>query len=351
MSIFETSHKRYDPLTDEWIVVSPHRLKRPWQGKVEQSLPDTRPTYHPHCYLCPGNLRAGGIQTPAYTNTYVFENDFPALLNIKGPAKINKGSLLKAHAENGLCRVICYSPRHDLTLAQLDVSALKNVIDTWVEQTAELTADPKINHIQIFENKGAIMGCSNPHPHGQIWAQESIPTEPMKEERTQRAYFEKHGKTLLEDYLALEFQEADARIICKNNTWVCLVPFWAKWPFEVMLLPLRPVATLPALTDEERTGLADIISRITVRYDNLFNVSFPYTMGIHQAFINKTEQPHWHLHFHFYPPLLRSATVRKFMVGYEMLAEPQRDITPEQAAARLRELSEVHYTKQAQKKK
>ena len=346
MSLFDTSHKRFNPLTGEWIMVSPHRLKRPWQGKVESSGQETRPAYDPQCYLCPGNPRAAGAQTPQYTGTYVFTNDFSALLPDSPFETRDENGLMVAHTENGICRVICFSPRHDLTLAQMDLEGIREVVSVWTEQTADLAKNPNIGYVQIFENKGAIMGCSNPHPHGQIWATQSIPSEPMKEDRTQREYYKKHKSTLLSDYLNLEMESEDSRIICANTTWVALVPFWAKWPFEAMVLPRRSVGTLPELTEDEKDGLADILGRLTARFDNLFNVSFPYTMGIHQSPCDGDAYPHWHLHLHFYPPLLRSATVQKFMVGFEMLAEPQRDITPEQAAERLRDLSEIHYTKQ-----
>lgn len=346
MSLFDTSHKRFNPLTGEWIMVSPHRLKRPWQGKVESSGQETRPAYDPQCYLCPGNPRAAGAQTPQYTGTYVFTNDFSALLPDSPFETRDENGLMVAHTENGICRVICFSPRHDLTLAQMDREGIREVVTVWTEQTADLAKNPDIGYVQIFENKGAIMGCSNPHPHGQIWATQSIPSEPMKEDRTQREYYEKHKSTLLSDYLKLEMESEDSRIICANTTWVALVPFWAKWPFEAMVLPRRSVGTLPELTEDEKDGLADILGRLTARFDNLFNVSFPYTMGIHQSPCDGDAYAHWHLHLHFYPPLLRSATVQKFMVGFEMLAEPQRDITPEQAAERLRDLSEIHYTKQ-----
>ncbi|MDD4279674.1 MAG: UDP-glucose--hexose-1-phosphate uridylyltransferase [Candidatus Sumerlaeales bacterium] len=348
----ENGHRRRNPLTGEWIMVSPHRLKRPWQGKVEATNTEVRPPYDPHCYLCPGNLRAGGAQTPNYSGTYVFNNDFTALLesNNDSPAEtISIGAangLMLARAESGICRVVCFSPRHDLTLAQMGTKEIESVVEAWVEQTGDLASKPFINYVQIFENKGAIMGCSNPHPHGQIWAQESIPTEPTKEDATQREYFAENKHTILSNYINAEIGLGEqSRIISANMSWVCLVPFWAKWPFEAMIVPRRPVAMMTDLNPEECKDLAEIVGDLTARYDNLFQVSFPYTMGIHQAYATGEKQPHWHLHFHFYPPLLRSAKVQKFMVGYEMMAEPQRDITPEQAAVKLRKLSNIHYSK------
>jgi UDPglucose--hexose-1-phosphate uridylyltransferase len=335
-------HRRYNPLTGEWIIVSPHRLRRPWLGQVETPPQESHPTYDPDCYLCPGNERAGGARNPAYSGTYVFDNDFPGLLRDVRPGKMNVDGLLVAETERGICRVVCFSPRHDLTLPELEPAALRQVVDTWAEQTEELGARAFINYVQVFENKGAMMGASNPHPHGQIWATEHLPNEPAKEWATQLDYRAAHGACLLCDYLALESAQGE-RIVCANDQFVALVPFWAIWPFETMILSRRHVSSLPDLTDAERDALADLLRQLTIRYDNLFQTSFPYSAGFHQRPTDGEPHPEWHLHAHFYPPLLRSATVRKFMVGFEMLGTPQRDLTAEISAARLRESPETHY--------
>lgn len=338
--LFSRPHRRYNPLADEWILVSPQRTQRPWLGQVEKRPPAQLPQYDPGCYLCPGNERAGGQRNPNYTATYVFTNDFPALLPDTQPAEYQSDSLLHAASERGTSRVVIFSPRHDLTLAQMAVDDIRAVVDVWAEQTAELGALDTIRYVQVFENKGAAMGASNPHPHGQIWATEHVPTEPAKEQGAQARYLAEHGTCLLCDYLALE-RSLGERIVFENDEFTALVPFWAVWPFEVMLVARRHVGSIPALDDAARNGLADAIKRLTVRYDNLFAVPFPYSMGFHQEPADGLPHPEVHLHAHYYPPLLRSATVRKFMVGYEMLAEPQRDLTAESAAARLREMSET----------
>ena len=338
----EHPHRRRNALNGDWILVSPHRTKRPWQGQVERTPPDDRPQYDPKCYLCPGNERAGGHKNPAYTGTFVFENDFAALLADSPHGAVGQGELFQAEGETGICRVICFSPRHDLTLPQMAVADIRRVVDVWGEQVVDLGANPMINYVQLFENKGAVMGASNPHPHGQLWASSSIPLEPAKEDVQQRAYFARKGSPLLLDYLAAELASGE-RLVVENEHWVALTPYWAVWPFETMLLPRRHVLALPALNDAERNALAAILKRLLTRYDNLFETSFPYSMGWHGQPTDGDEHPHWQLHAHFYPPLLRSATVKKFMVGYEMLGNPQRDITAEQAADRLRQMSEVHY--------
>ena len=345
MDIFnlkEHPHRRYNPLTREWILVSPHRAERPWRGQVEEQPEKKRPPYDPGCYLCPGNERAGGVRNPLYTNTFVFDNDFAALLPNTPDGRVSNEGLLVAEGERGICRVICFSPRHDLTLAEMDRADIRKVVDVWIEQYLELGALPFIRYVQIFENKGEMMGCSNPHPHGQIWANQTIPQEPAKECVSLTDYWNTKGSCLLCNYLALE-EDRQERIVCQNAHFLALVPFWAIWPFETMLICRHHVASLDGLNDLERASLADLLQRLTTRYDNVFETSFPYSMGFHQQPTDGQGHPEWHLHVHFYPPLLRSATVKKFMVGYEMLASPQRDLTPEASAKRLRALSETHY--------
>jgi UDPglucose--hexose-1-phosphate uridylyltransferase len=341
-NLAEHSHRRYNLLIGEWVIVSPQRLRRPWLGQVEASPQENRPAYDPNCYLCPGNERAGGVHNPAYTGIYVFDNDFPALLVQLSPGEVDVGGLLMAEAERGICRVVCFSPRHDLTIPELELAALRQVVDAWAEQTEELGAHSFITYVQIFENKGAMMGASNPHPHCQIWATEHLPNEPAKELAAQLVYRADHGSCLLCDYLELEMVQGE-RLVCANEHFVALVPFWAVWPFETMVISRRHVSALLELTGDERDGLADVLKRLTARYDNLFRTSFPYSMGFHQRPTDGDPHPEWHLHLHFYPPLLRSATVRKFMVGFELLGTPQRDITAEDSAARLRAVSGRHY--------
>jgi UDPglucose--hexose-1-phosphate uridylyltransferase len=338
----EHSHRRYNPLTGEWVQVSPHRSKRPWQGQVEKTGEDHRPAFDATCYLCPGNVRANGEINPPYTATYSFTNDFAALVSDVPSGEFQDGDLLLARSEAGICRVICFSPRHDLTIAEMDTEGIRRVVDLWVDEYTQLSRQENIRYIQIFENKGTVMGCSNPHPHGQIWAQESVPVEPGKKQQYQEAYYQRKGVTLLSDYWPLEVKRAE-RIIFENEHFVALVPFWAVWPFETMIIPKRAMARITDMTEAERQAFADAYRRLATRYDNLFEVSFPYSAGIHQAPSDGAPHAAWHWHMVFYPPLLRSATVKKFMVGYEMLANPQRDITPEFSAARLRDLSETHY--------
>jgi UDPglucose--hexose-1-phosphate uridylyltransferase len=336
-------HRRFNPLNGEWVFVSPHRTQRPWQGKVEDTPSGARPHYDPGCYLCPGNARAGDARNPAYTSTFVFDNDFGALLPETPTSHDRRRGLIVAEGEPGICRVVCFSPRHDRTLAEMDQAEIRNVIDVLAEEYRSLGGRPFVNHVQIFENKGELMGCSNPHPHGQIWAQRTVPVEPAKEIRRLLAYRRAHGRCLLCDYVALELKLAE-RIVCSNEEFVVIVPFWAVWPFETIVVSRSHSPSLASMRDGERDCLADVIRRTTVRYDNLFGVSFPYSSGFHQALTDGKRHPESHLHMHFFPPLLRSATVRKFMVGYEMLANPQRDITAESAAARLRDLPEIHYS-------
>jgi len=337
----EHPHRRYNPLTGEWVLVSPHRTKRPWQGQVERVSAQKTQPYDAKCYLCPGNSRAGKLQNPKYESTFVFDNDFAALLPDTPPGSFEAGGLLRAESQSGVCKVVCFSPRHDLTIAEMEVADIRKVVDTWAEQFSELIVRPGIGYVQIFENRGEMMGCSNPHPHCQIWAPSTIPNEPAKEHATQEAFFKAHGKTLLSDYVELELDLGE-RIVALNDAFLAVVPFWAVWPFEVMVIARRPVTGIDQLTGAERSAFADVMRRVTTGYDNLFEISFPYTMGLHQRPAGG-EHPFWHFHAHYYPPLLRSATVKKFMVGYEMLATPQRDITPEAAAERLRDAGGVHY--------
>jgi UDPglucose--hexose-1-phosphate uridylyltransferase len=323
-------HRRFNPLTGEWVLVSPHRTDRPWQGQVEPPAAPAQPEYDPGCYLCPGNPRAGGARNPAYTSTFVFENDFAALKPATPPDRFDRGGLLVAEGEPGICRVVCFSPKHNLTIANMEPAGLRAVVDVWAAQYRELGAIPSINYVQIFENRGGMMGASNPHPHCQIWSSHSIPNEVAKEQHA----FASRDACLLCEYEKLE--RAGERVVEENDSFLVVVPFWAVWPFETMVIARRHMSSLDQLTGAERDGLAAILKSTTARYDRLFQAPFPYSMGFHQRPTDGAPHHEWHLHAHFLPPLLRSATVRKFLVGYEMLATPQRDITPESAAARLR---------------
>lgn len=334
-------HRRRNPLSGEWVLVSPHRTARPWLGQVEQAPAAPDQTYDPECYLCPGNTRAGGERNPIYAETFSFTNDYSALLPDTPPQSMDKRSLLVAETEPGVCRVVCFSPRHDLTLPRMSIEEIRGVVDAWCAEYQTLLARPSIGYVQIFENRGAQMGASNPHPHCQIWATETVPNEIGKEDQTQKQYQQVHGTCLLCDYLDLE--KAGPRLVYENPAFAVVVPFWAVWPFETLLISKPHIASMDQLTGDSRTHLADALKQITTRYDNLFNAPFPYSMGFHQEPKQEDGTGAWHLHAHFYPPLLRSATVRKFMVGYELLAMPQRDLTPEWAAERLKSLPSVHY--------
>jgi UDPglucose--hexose-1-phosphate uridylyltransferase len=324
------SHKRFNILTGEWVLVSPHRAKRPWQGQNEELLEDDKVSYDENCYLCAGNTRINGEKNPNYKDTFVFVNDFGALQQNSQEFSLNDG-LLKAESEKGICKVVCFSPDHSKGLADLQIDEIQKIIQVWQDEYQELGSNPNINYVQLFENKGAVMGCSNPHPHGQIWSQATLPNEVVKKDRQQQDYFKKHQKTLLEDYVSQELV-SNERIIFENDAFIVLVPFWAVWPFETMIIPKKPQKNITGLNLDEQLYFAEAISKITKAYDKIFNCSFPYSSGIHQAPTNGKENRHWHWHMSFYPPLLRSATVKKFMVGYEMFGMPQRDITAERAA-------------------
>ncbi|MGO9086347.1 MAG: UDP-glucose--hexose-1-phosphate uridylyltransferase [Candidatus Sulfotelmatobacter sp.] len=340
MKLTEDPHRRLNPLTNEWVLVSPHRATRPWQGEVAKLQTAPEPAYDPNCYLCPGNARAGGTRNPAYSSTFVFDNDFAALKPQTAPDRLDVDNLGLAVAEGepGICRVICFSPRHDLTLATMELDAIEHVVHTWAEQFRELGGREIIHHVQIFENRGAMMGASNPHPHCQIWATASIPDAPAKELIAQRAYLESRRRCLLCDYVRLE-ERQQVRVVCQNEGFVAVVPFWAVWPFEILVCSRRHLASMNDFTADEPRALAAMLQQVTSTYDKVFGVPFPYSMGFHQSPTDGADHAEWHFHAHFYPPLLRSATIRKFMVGFEMLGMPQRDITAEIAAERLRELA------------
>jgi len=330
-------HRRFNPLTREWVLVSPHRTERPWQGQVEAGAAAAQPDYDAECYLCPGNPRAGGVLNPSYTSTFIFDNDFAALKPDTPHDRFDRDGLLIAESEPGICRVVCFSPKHNLTIANMDAKDLRKVVDAWVGQYVELGARPTINYVQIFENRGPMMGASNPHPHCQIWSNHAVPNEVAREQAAQAAWRRERGTCLCCDYAKLELAAGD-RVVDQNECFLSVVPFWGVWPFETMVISKRHLTAIDGLSESERDGLADILKRVTARYDRLFHVPFPYSMGFHQRPTDGAPHEEWHFHTHFYPPLLRSATVRKFLVGYEMLAGPQRDITPEAAAKRLRAL-------------
>lgn len=336
-------HRRFNLLTGEWVLVSPQRSERPWDGQTEPTEPEHSTSYDPDCYLCPGNSRSGGAKNPDYTQTFVFDNDFSALLN--GPTvkpKSKQGRILRAEPEQGICRVICYSPRHDLTVSRMDAGAVTAIVDTWVEEYRQLGENPRVSHVQIFENRGRVMGCSNNHPHGQIWANQTIPAIPQNETDQQKLFSTEHGSCLLCSYLETELSEQQ-RLLFINDSYAVIVPFWATWPFETIIIPRMHATAITALTVKQKRDLAKIMIRLSICYDNLFTTPFPYSMGIHQQPTDDRDYHEWHWHIHYYPPLLRSRSVKKHMVGYEMLAMPQRDITPEKAAQLLRSLPQTHY--------
>jgi UDPglucose--hexose-1-phosphate uridylyltransferase len=335
LDLQKETHRRYNPLTQEWVLVSPRRMDRPWQGEVTSPATDNRPSFDPNCYLCPGNPRANGIRNPAYESTFVFENDFPAMQEASIDANHVQGELIRAESERGICRVLSFSPRHDLALPQMGVEDIRNIVDAWTEQYLDLGQKPFINWVQIFENRGTMMGISNLHPHCQIWANRSIPTEPQRECAAQTEYQSRRQRCLLCDYLQLELKSGE-RLVCETEHFLAVVPFWAVWPFEVLLVSKPHATSLDEFSDTQRTDLARILEQLTCGYDKLFAVPFPYSMGFHQRPTDGEAHREWHFHAHFFPPLLRSASVRKFMVGYEMLAMPQRDLTAESAAERLR---------------
>ena len=340
MKLAEDPHRRLNALTQEWVLVSPHRTMRPWQGEVAKLPAESQPRYDPTCYLCPGNARAGGIRNPEYASTFVFENDFAALKPRTARDRLDAENmgLLVAEGEPGICRVICFSPRHDLTLATMTPEEIEPVAHTWVGQFRELGGLKDIHYVQIFENRGAMMGASNPHPHCQIWGTASIPDAPAKELASQSAYLKKHQRCLLCDYVGLE-QRQQVRAVCENESFVVLVPFWAVWPFELLVCSRRHMGSMNDFSEDDAGALSRMLHQVTATYDKVFDAPFPYSMGFHQAPTDGGQHPEWHFHAHFYPPLLRSATIRKFMVGFEMLGTPQRDITPESAAERLREVA------------
>lgn len=342
MNLTEDPHRRLNPLTNEWVLVSPHRTARPWQGDVAPPEANNAPQYDPNCYLCPGNARAGGVRNPTYSSTFVFENDFAALKPDVSPgcADVECAGLLVAESEHGICRVMCFSPRHDKSLATMECREIELVVREWQRQFRELGDLDLVHHVQIFENRGAMMGASNPHPHCQIWGTGSVPQEPSKELACQRSYFRAHDQCLLCDYIELERRQK-VRLVCENASFLAVVPFWAVWPFEVLLCSRRHIGGMNEFTDDDVQELSAILKQITTTYDKVFAAPFPYSMGFHQSPTDDAHHPELHFHAHFYPPLLRSATIRKFMVGYEMLGTPQRDITAESAAERLRSIAGV----------
>lgn len=339
----EHQHRRYNPLMDEWVLVSPHRMKRPWKGQVEKSVNEDIPPFDPNNPLCPGGARPNGVMNPNYEGTFLFTNDFPALLDDTPEPGEAEHQLFRCAPASGTCQVLCFHPRLDTTLALMTLAEIRVVIDKWAEINSDLGS--RYSWVQIFENRGAIMGCSNPHPHCQIWASSFLPNIPSVKDKTQREYFQKTGNVMLLDYLQMEIKKQE-RIVVENGSWLCVVPYWALWPFETIVIPKRHVLRIEDLNETERNDICDLIKKLLTKYDNLFETSFPYSMGWHGAptgAYRSADCSHWQLHAVYYPPLLRSASIKKFQVGYEMLAEGGRDLTPEQAAQKLQSLSEEHY--------
>jgi len=339
-------HKRYNPLLGEWVLVSPQRMLRPWLGRVESVPPDNSPAFDPHCHLCPGNERAGGMRNPQYRSTYRFANDFPALTPESNGQSRNDGGLIVSLSETGRCEVLCFSPRHDLTVPRMSLEQVHAVIEKWVEIFSELDSNKSYAYVQIFENYGPLIGASNPHPHGQVWANSTLPNIPARESQAFSDYSRLKTSCLLCDYLGLEMERKE-RLVDENEDFVALVPYWAVWPYEALILSKRHFAAMDDLSPNEMRSLADVQRRLTIRYDNVFQTSCPYSMGFHQRPTDGAIHPDWHFHAHYYPPLLRSAIVQKFMVGYELLGSPQRDLTPEAAAQRLAAATTTHYLDQS----
>ena len=331
-----TPHRRFNPLDGRWVLVSPHRTDRPWKGEITRTATESLPKYDPECYLCPGNVRAGGARNPRYDGTYAFDNDYPALLADGVPGGRDEAGLFVAQPERGRCRVICFSPRHDLPLARLPHAQVASVVDCWANECAQLATLPFVRAVTAFENRGAMMGASNPHPHGQIWAESAVPTELAIETEHLRAYRDARGVCLLCAYAQREAANGE-RVVFSDAYVVTVVPYWAVWPFEALVLPRAHAGALHEFSAPSRDSLARAIGDLARRYDRIFDAPFPYSMGFHQRPFDGAPHEQWHAHAHYYPPLLRSAGIRKYSVGYEMLAQQQRDLTPEQAARRLRE--------------
>jgi UDPglucose--hexose-1-phosphate uridylyltransferase len=355
----EHPHTRYNPLKDEWVLVSPHRTKRPWKGQVEAAKLVDIKRHDATNPLCPGAMRPNGVTNPDYKETFVFDNDFPALFHYDASIMEKEdesrdelhADLFKMRPATGSCKVICFHPYSDLTLATMETSDIVKVINKWIQLYKELSLD--YNWVQIFENKGDVMGCSNPHPHCQVWASNFLPNEIQKENQSQLNFYKKHKKILLVEYLQRELQ-TNERVVAQNDHWTVLVPYWAVWPYETMILPKKHLTRIDEITEPEVGALAQIMKTLLIKYDNLFECSFPYTMGFHFAPCGehlKEDNQHWQFYASYLPPLLRSASVKKFMVGYEMLAQPQRDLTPEKAAEQLRALSgTVHFSEKLKSK-